>query len=265
MPRHFPSRRTHVPILLFACVLAGVGRHVLNGYKDQYLPVLQDEPFVAPPKARLTLALSPPMPGSNSPPMPGPKRPPPAASDLGRLLTLMAEDPTVARRDVGMWTWGRVPTIFSHGNGRGNAVTTKAMPLPPAIEVPCVPLASGDYYDTKAEADFFVKQWLQTRAATNRAEIVALVHTAELTVLDLMANLKGRSLAHRESLTKYWQNYRDFSRASTRLAELAALDALAGVPGKSIVLDGKEYFAVMSSGTVDVRAVTNGKIGGGDP
>ena len=213
MPKHFTSWRTHVPILLIAFLLAGVARYVLNGYKDQYLPLRPDEPFVAVPTARLTSAFSPPMPGPNFAPTPVPKQPPPVPSDLGRLLSLMAEDPTIARRDMGMMPFGRSPTTYSHIDLAGKAVTTKAMPAPHMIEVPYAPLATGEFFDARAEADFFVKQWLQARAATRRAEIVALVHRAELTVLDWIAGLKGRSLAHRESLTTYWVSYRDFSRS----------------------------------------------------
>jgi hypothetical protein len=81
----------------------------------------------------------------------------------------------------------------------------------------------------------------------------------------MMAKLKGQSLAHREALTDFWVSYCDVSRASTRLAELAAFDALTAVTGKSIVLDGKEYVADTSRCKVDVRSIAKEKTVRSDP
>jgi hypothetical protein len=57
------------------------------------------------------------------------------------------------------------------------------------------------------------------------------------------------------ALTAFWVSQRDLSRASVRLAQLAALAAL---PGKSTVVDGKKYVTDMPRSEVDVRPVTKG-------
>jgi hypothetical protein len=138
MPKHFPSWRTQVPILLIICLLAVVARRVLDGYQDQYQPVPPDKPFVAAPRAFLTLDLP--------TEIPNPVRPPPAASALGLLLSLMAEDPTIVRRRTGMlMPFG--PSRSCCNDVRGNAVCTKIMRMPPMIEVPDVPRTTGNNYD----------------------------------------------------------------------------------------------------------------------
>jgi hypothetical protein len=257
MPKHFPSWRTQVSMLLTISLLAFVARHRLDGCQDQYRPIPPEKPLVGPAQQVIT---------SGAPvTLPAPKRTPPAASFLSRLLSLMAEDPTFARGETRMMKHGGSPMSYHHMNIQGNAIATKAMPVPPMVEVPAVPLATGDHYSPEAEAVFFVEQWLRSRAATHRAELTGLVHRSELTVLDMIAKLKGQSLAHREALTAFWFSYRDVSRASTRVAELAAFDALAAVAGKSIVLDGKEYVADTSRCKVGVRSVTKGKTVSNDP
>ena len=72
-------------------------------------------------------------------------------------------------------------------------------------------------------------------------------------------------MAHREALTAFWLSYRVVSRASYRLAELAAFDALTSVTGKSMVLDGKEYVADALRCKVDVHSVTKAKTDSCDP
>jgi hypothetical protein len=53
---------------------------------------------------------------------------------------------------------GRLPMSYHHMGIQGNAVVTKAMPVPPMIEVPDVTRPTGNSYALEAEAVFFVKQ-----------------------------------------------------------------------------------------------------------
>jgi hypothetical protein len=275
MLKHFPFWRRRVPVLLITGALALVSRNVLSRYqdefKDEYQPPPPGQSFVVP--QNISMPTTMPDPGRPSRaddlarvamqrPTPPTTKPPPSASGLGLLLSVMAEDPTILRGPMIMMP-GRYATVYHDGDGRGNAVITKALPVEPEIHVPGSPLARGDYYDAEAEAAYYVKQWLATQSAGYRAEITVLVHQSELRLLDLIADIKSRSrvpprsdVSAREALATYFASHLEGSRASTRLAELAAFEALAAVPRKSISLDGKEYVADISHATVDVRPAT---------
>ena len=274
MPKHFPFWRRRVPVLLIIGALALVSRNVLSRYQDEFKDEYQPQPpgqsFVV--LQNISMPTTIPDPGRPSraddlarvamqqPTRPTTK-PPPSASGLGLLLSVMAEEPTIDRSMIMMP--GRHPTVYNDWDGRGKAVITKALPVARAIHVPGSPLARGDYYNAEAEAAYYVKQWLATRSAGHQAEITVLVHQAELRLLRLIGDMKGRSrvparsdISAKEALATYFASHLEGSRASTRLAELAAFEALAAVPGKSIFLDGKEYVGDTSHATVAVRLAT---------
>jgi hypothetical protein len=256
MPKHFPLWRKQIPILLMICALAIVARHVLDGYQDKYRPLLRDKPFAAP----INPVVKPVRPET----LPTQRRTAHAASYLGLLLSLMAEDPTIASYRNQMWPHGLAPTIYHDTDERGNAVITKALPVAAAIHVPEFAPARGEPVP-EAQAVYFVKRWLRARAATNRAELTALTHLVELAIFGTIARAKGESPTKLEALTAFWVSHRELSRASTRVAELAAFEAISAVTGKSIALNGKEYVANASHNKVDVRRVAKANTDDDDP
>ena len=120
MQKHFPSWRTQDPIVLTICMFTFVAQYRLNGYQDQYRPTPPDKPFVGPARQIVTADV----PAT----LPRLKRTQPTPSYLSRLLSLMAEDPTIVRGEMRMMMPGRLPTSFHHIDAQGNVVVTKVMP-----------------------------------------------------------------------------------------------------------------------------------------
>jgi hypothetical protein len=260
MAKHFPGWRRQVPILIVIGLLAGIARYWLDGYKDRHRPLQPDKPFVAPPRTKVTSAFP-------VAPLRAPNRPPRPASSLSILLSVMAEDPAFPRGGMGMLPWHGPQQSYAKVVSQSDAIriNTKVLRMTPSIEVPNVPLATDEYYNPEAEAVYYLNQWLESRAASRRAEVNSRVHQIELGALDLIARLKGQTFAQREALTNFWKSYRDLSRASTEVAELAAFDALAAVSGKSIVLNGEQFIADASRSKVVVRTVATAKMDSNDP